>query len=195
MFYSQAGQDQWVLEKTNSKKFGYFLDIGAYDGINYSNTYYLEKNMGWSGICIEPDVKNYKFLIEKRNCLCENLAVNNFKGSVPFFSSEMGSKIDDSYDYYVECDTLENILIKNNSPKFIDYLSIDVEGNEISIIEEFPFDIWKFGLITIEHNLYSDGEYRKNKIKEILNRNGYVIERENVTHNGFPFEDWYVLQK
>jgi FkbM family methyltransferase len=192
MFYSQAGQDQWVLEKTNSKKNGYFLDIGAYDGVNYSNTLYLEKNLKWNGICIEPDIMNYQSLIKNRNCICENIAVNSFKGNVPFSSSEMGSRINDSYDYFVECDTLENILIKNNAPHFIDYLSIDVEGNEIAIIEKFPFNNWKFGAITIEHNLYSDGEYRKNEIRKILNKNGYIIERENVTHNGLPFEDWYI---
>ena len=86
MFYSQAGQDQWILEKTNSKRRGYFVDIGAYDGINYSNTLYLEKNLNWSGICIEPDVKTYESLIINRNCICENLAVNGFKGKVPFIS-------------------------------------------------------------------------------------------------------------
>ena len=107
----------------------------------------------------------------------------------------MGSRINDSYDYFVECDTLENILIKNNAPRFIDYLSIDVEGNEISVIENFPFNNWKFGNITIEHNLYSDGEYRKKEIQKILTSNGYVIDKENVEHNGLPFEDWYIIKK
>ena len=194
MFYSQAGQDQWVLEKTNSKKNGYFLDIGAYDGVKYSNTLYFEKTLKWDGICIEPDLKNYQSLLKNRDCICENIAVNNFKGKVPFSSSEMGSKINDSYDYFIECDTLENILIKNNAPRFIDYLSIDVEGNEIAVIENFPFADWKFGTITIEHNLYSDGEYRKKEIQRILNKNGYIIERENVTHNGLPFEDLYIIK-
>jgi FkbM family methyltransferase len=193
MFYSQAGQDEWVLKKTQNKKNGYFIDIGAYNGIEYSNSFYLEKNLGWEGICIEPDKNNYEKLIKARNCICKNLAVTNFKGEVPFINSEMGSKIVNESDINIDCDRLDNILISNNAPAFIDYLSIDVEGKEIDIISDFPFDRWRFGLITIEHNLYCDGDYRKKEIMKILTKNGYKLEVENVCHNGLPFEDWYSI--
>ena len=51
--YSQIGQDLWVQETLKNKKNGYFLDIGAHDGIYLSNTYLLEKNYNWNGLCIE----------------------------------------------------------------------------------------------------------------------------------------------
>lgn len=194
MFYSQAGQDQWVLEMTKNKRSGYFVDLGAYDGLNYSNTFYLEKNLGWNGICVEADPLNYKELTRNRNCLCENVAVNDYAGFVNFSSSDMGGKIVNSSDIVITCDLLENILIRNQSPEFIDYLSIDIEGNEIKVLEKFPFNRWKFGLITVEHNLYCEGDSNKIRIMEILTNNGYRVERENVSHEGYPFEDWYVLK-
>ena len=45
---------------------GYFIEMGAHDGIHNSNTYYYEKNKNWTGILIEPSF-NYKFLIKNRS--------------------------------------------------------------------------------------------------------------------------------
>ena len=58
MSYSQLGQDLKVLEFYNNKLDGFFIEIGASDGINLSNTYLLEKNHNWKGICVEPIPNN-----------------------------------------------------------------------------------------------------------------------------------------
>lgn len=55
--YSQIGQDLFVLNHYNNKRNGYYVDIGSYDGVNFSNTYLLEKDYDWIGICIEPKSK------------------------------------------------------------------------------------------------------------------------------------------
>ncbi len=52
--YAQLNQDRNVLNHYNQLKHGYFVDVGAHDGITLSNTYLLEKYYEWSGICIEP---------------------------------------------------------------------------------------------------------------------------------------------
>jgi DNA-directed RNA polymerase subunit E'/Rpb7 len=45
--YSQAGQDVWVYgEVFNQSRCGFFVDLGAFDGVFLSNTYLLEKDMG-----------------------------------------------------------------------------------------------------------------------------------------------------
>ena len=54
-FQSQVGQDEWVVSFFSSKGDGYFLDIGAHNGVDLSNTYYLEKELQWNGICVEAD--------------------------------------------------------------------------------------------------------------------------------------------
>jgi hypothetical protein len=52
-YYSQIGQDKYFIENiSNKKREGFFLDIGAHDGILESNTAALELDYGWSGICV-----------------------------------------------------------------------------------------------------------------------------------------------
>ena len=71
MSYSQLGQDVEVLKKYSK---GYYIEIGASDGIELSNTYLLEKN-GWEGICIEPIPAKYEKLVKNRKAICYNKAV------------------------------------------------------------------------------------------------------------------------
>jgi hypothetical protein len=68
-YWSQNGQDKWVLETLGYKKNGFFLDSGAYYPKDLSNTYTLEKYFGWTGICIEPLSHLYQKLCEERTCI------------------------------------------------------------------------------------------------------------------------------
>lgn len=56
MYYSQFGEDQFLIENFLSRpdipKF--YIELGALDGVRYSNTKTLEDKYGWSGILIEP---------------------------------------------------------------------------------------------------------------------------------------------
>ena len=55
-YYSQFKQDQFLNEVLfNNKKNGFFIDIGAHDGVTISNTLFFEKQNDWKGICIEPN--------------------------------------------------------------------------------------------------------------------------------------------
>jgi hypothetical protein len=52
----QAGQDYWVIgEVFNERRGGYFVDIGAHDGVELSNTFLLEKRYGWTSVCVEAN--------------------------------------------------------------------------------------------------------------------------------------------
>jgi len=62
---SQAGQDLWVYgEVFNQKRNGYFLDVGAHDGVHLSNTYLLEKKYRWKGICVEGNPLTFTTLVK-----------------------------------------------------------------------------------------------------------------------------------
>lgn len=192
MYYSQVGQDKWVDDFFKSKKGGYFLDIGAYDGINLSNTYYLEKELGWGGICIEADSDSYRSLLKNRNCEKINAAVSNINGSTSFSPSGLTGRITNNGEYTIPTFTIEKILKTFDSPKIIDYISLDIEGHESIALEKFPFSTHEFILMTVEHNLYLGSDVNKKKIKEILSGNGYVIYKENIEDRGYKFEDWYI---
>ncbi len=54
-FYSQAGQDQFLFEHFfRGKRNGVFVEVGAFDGEQFSNTLFFERVMGWKGLCVEP---------------------------------------------------------------------------------------------------------------------------------------------
>src|ERR1700761_3065627 len=73
--HSHIGQDAWVAECLQFKKDGYFLDFGAFDGKLTSNTYALEHDLGWRGICVEPNPKHYAAVCECRRCVAVNVAL------------------------------------------------------------------------------------------------------------------------
>jgi FkbM family methyltransferase len=186
-FYkSQYGQDKllndWFFK---SKKNGIFVDIGAHDGISFSNTYYYEKILNWSGLCIEANPKLIDSLREKRNCIVfEGCAFNEnctkkfrtFEGTgrcdmvsglVEFFSEEhlsfIGSEelshfFESSEDIVVECFNTSELLINHNLYK-VDFLSLDVEGCELEIIKSIDYSKIVIDVILIE-NQYDNIEIR-----------------------------------
>ncbi len=194
-FYSQAGQDKWVVDFFRSKKNGFFLDIGAHNGVDINNTYYLENELNWNGICIEADPKIFDILKKNRKCDCVNLAVSDKIGEINFIQDGFSGRISEGGSLKMISSTIDLILDKYNAPTLIDYISLDVEGYESKVLSKFPFDKYEFILMTVEHNLYTGGADNKQKIKDILINNGYVISHENVKHDNLEFEDWYINKK
>jgi FkbM family methyltransferase len=191
--YSQAGQDLWVLKTLDNKKNGFFLDVGAYDGLKYSNSYLLEKNFNWGGLMIEAHPCNYDSLKNNRSSIMAPYAISDINEKILFENNcGTGSKITNSNGIVVESITFEKLFELYDVPEIIDYMSLDIEGYEFKALTKFPFNKYKCKTITVEHNLYLDGSENKKKIKEILINNGYSLIVENVEHNGYPFEDWYI---
>lgn len=184
--YSQLDQDLWILSKFDQNHKGFFVDIGANDGVNLSNSYLLEQH-GWTGVCVEPGPVEFSKLEASRKSYNYNICISDFNGKCSFSENGFFGKIDSKHEGATDCLTLEYFLDSINAPKVIDYLSIDVEGGEFDIIRNFPFDKYFIKYITIEHNAYSRDYTLKNNIHSVLSRN-FDIEKENVG----DFEDWYV---
>jgi FkbM family methyltransferase len=193
MTYSQLGQDLRVVEFYNKKENGYFVEIGASDGITLSNTYLLETQYKWKGVCCEPVPTRYKRLIANRpNSHCIKEAVYNKSGLVLSFDIankyDLLSGISQHIDRHrarvdenkttinVQTITLVDLLNKVNAPQHIDYLSLDTEGTEYEILKCFDFNRYRFGLIDIEHN---NIEPRRTDIKKLLTANGYIYDGQN----------------
>jgi FkbM family methyltransferase len=103
IYFSQFKQDQILNEIIfNHRKNGTFLDIGANDGITYSNTYFFEKNLDWRGLCIEPLAPTFKKLESNRNCILENCAAGSTNRVETFLAvtgyAEMLSGLKKNYD-------------------------------------------------------------------------------------------------
>jgi len=197
--YSQLGQDQWVLQNVPHK--GYFVDIGASDGVLFSNTYALER-MGWTGICAEPHNRFFEELKRNRRCNLSNLCVLNETGlEVDFCEAGCLSGVSSYFsdDHQRTCETikkktisLKDLLVNFNAPKHIEYLSLDTENSEWAILKAFNFD-YKFKCITVEHNGVKEN---KEGIAALLKEHNYKrIEKwhtfEEVEKN---IEDWYLYE-
>jgi FkbM family methyltransferase len=193
MSKSQLGQDLEVLKCYNNKENGFFIEIGASDGIQLSNTYFLETQHNWKGICCEPIPEQFERLVINRpKSICFNEAVYNQSGLTVTFdialSGDMLSGISDHIDTYksyvdankksiqVKTISLLDILDKANAPSFIEYMSLDTEGSELEILKTFDFGKYTFGLIDIEHNSI---EPRRSEIKNLLLSKGYIYKGAN----------------
>jgi FkbM family methyltransferase len=198
---SQLRQDLFVLSEVNFKQRGYFVEFGATNGIDLSNTYLLETEFAWSGILAEPaKVWQKKLQANRPNASLESLCVWKDSNSTLAFNEtdypEL-STIESFSDkdvhknirqagkkYEVQTISLYDLLIKHRAPKYIDYLSIDTEGSEYEILEDFDFSKFNFAIITVEHNYTSQREL----IFTLLTRHGYKRKYENISE----FDDWYV---
>ena len=194
---SQINQDKFVLDFYKHKRDGYFIEIGAYDGVTFSNTYVLEKDYGWTGILSEVIPSRFKdVLVNRPNCHNDNDAVyskSNLK--LTFDVAGMLSGIsqhilahkheikDIKTQITVNTITLTDLLIKYNAPAVIDYMSLDTEGSELEILKGLDFSRYTIGYIDVEHNYIQP---MRNNIKSFLEMNGYKFLREN------HFDDTYI---
>lgn len=199
---AQLNQDIFVMNELGYKRDGYFVEFGATNGVDLSNTYMLEKNFGWTGILAEPARVWSKDLMNNRDCHIELNCVWSKSNEVLEFnevdsaelSSVNASFEDDEHakarlngkQYSVYTISLQDLLKKYNAPKEIDYLSIDTEGSEYEILSAFDFDAYKFRVITCEHNYTPMRE----KIYDLLTSKGY--ERTGTEYS--YFDDWYVFR-
>ena len=187
---SQMGADDWVL--SNYKK-GYFVDAGCFDGEDLSNTYKLEKH-GWSGICIDAHPKNFdrrpkSTVVQAVIDGAPDREVEFVVSQCPEISGVSGHLSRTNWENWIDhiekrkTTTLQAILDGQKAPSFIEYLNLDVEGAELSILKSFPHDKYKFGCISVEHNY---DEPKRTLIRNTLKRNGYKL------HSQVKADDWFV---
>lgn len=198
--YSQANQDIWALEYLEYPKNGFFLDIGAMDGITSSNTYLMEKELGWDGICVECHPLHLAQIEKHRKCLIVKKALYSSDGTLNFQFSNSALLPGQfaSNGTLVQTISFKSLIEKYNVPNIIDYVSLDIEGAEYEALTSFPFETHVIKTMTIEHNSYLNGPSMKNQIKELLLSKDYILVNEDVTcpdSNNLPFEDWYVKKE
>tara|TARA_B110000003_G_scaffold203324_1_gene202040 strand:- start:447 stop:1304 length:858 start_codon:yes stop_codon:yes gene_type:complete len=174
-YLSQAGQDKIIKERFfKNKKKGFFIEIGAYDGIEGSNCYHFEKFLKWDGIAIEPSNIQFKKLKKNRKCKLFNKAISDeikevefievtegltqmsginekyYKKNFDFISNNEKSKIQ---NYNLKTITFEQVVSQGID---IDYLSIDIEGGEMDLLKSINFNNNNIKIISLENNTPAD---------------------------------------
>ena len=184
-----------------------FLEFGATNGVDLSNTYTLEKKFLWSGALAEPDINWIESLKKNRtkSKIITKCIWNKSGEKMNFFSSKVGALSTlDNFKYSdinsmpgntaqrikegvnIEVDTISlNQVIReefnNISPS---YISIDTEGSEFEILNSFNFSKYHPALFTIEHN-FTD---LHDKIDQLMLDNNYFRMFRKLT----AFDAWYI---
>ena len=183
--HSQFYQDLMVLAFQNQKirpnEF-FFVEFGATNGKDLSNSLLFERNFGSRGIVAEPAKIWHSELFANRNCTIvtdcvwssSDLTLEFFESKNPDLSGlnkkkHFLRKRQSQESYSVRTISLLDLLQGNDAPKKIDFLSIDTEGTEFEILNAFDFNKYSFNIIVCEHNFSKD----RKKIRCLLEKNGY----------------------
>ena len=188
-FYSQQGEDLLIYRNFINlpTKDGVFLELGACDGLLYSNTMFFEKYLGFSGILIEPVKEFYDKLIKNRpNNRCYNNAISSNKsdvdilvnGAVSGIKQNMAKTFIDGWHSKssirkVKTKTLSNIF-QEKGIEYIDFFSLDVEGGELDVLKTIDWKNITIYLICIE--LDGHNKEKNNKCRKILIENGFIFK-------------------
>jgi FkbM family methyltransferase len=167
-YFSQFGEDKWIVDNLHYPLNGVFVDVGASDGVYGNNTYFFEK-IGWRGLCIDADPSHRASLQANRGSV-ETCAVSSVRGEVEFYRHNTNSTWSGIYrrgeDYTpikIQSRTLEDLLVLHDIDK-IDLLDIDVEGSEIDVWNSFNPKLYQPEVVIIE---YSDTCQCSNKTEII----------------------------
>ena len=179
---SQYGECKILHALFSNSSAGYFIDIGAADGIRYSNTFNLIE-AGWSGILVEP-CKHFLSTLHKNNSDNPNVhvfagGISNFDGTTKFYvwkeggDSQISTIIEQQYEeikndewwkkegqftdeYDVDILKPTTFLNKFKVPKQIEFVDIDAEGSEMDILESWPWNDYNVQLFCIEFSMGKD---------------------------------------
>ena len=193
------------LEEYCNYSHGYYVELGANDGLTQSNSFYFEKKKKWNGVLIEPSPNNYLKCRDNRDssnkffcnaCVSfdyeeeyvEMVYANlmtipmSLKKDIDIESEFLNrslkylKKNEDHFTFGAKAKTLTEILILADSPKIMDFLSLDVEGSEIEVLKGFDFSLYSFRFLLIESRSIED-------LKSFLLTYGYVMEKKFSQHD------------
>ncbi len=155
-FFSQEHQEKWLLDNVfHWARNGVFFEAGGRDGIDYSNTYFMEKHLGWTGLVVEANPVLSKQLVKHRDCLTETVCLSDKENeTVSYLAYDSGiAGIESSVETGrvkaqlgsrnialenirtpMKCKILTNIFVKYNI-ETVDFFSLDVEGHELQILK------------------------------------------------------------
>ena len=179
MYHSQSGQDRFLDQEIfRGYRRGVFVEVGAWDGVDLSNTAFFERERGWTGLAIEPLPDRYQQLVANRTCDALNVAISDTDGEAEFLAlsgpTSMLSGLVSTYDQRhvtrinreatelgaektvlrVPTRRLDSIFREKGLTR-IHYLSIDVEGAEFACLRSIDFNAVYIDVIGFERN-YSD---------------------------------------
>lgn len=206
---SQNGEDYLLDRVFGGSSTGFYVDVGAFDGIHLSNTYALDQR-GWDGICIEPVAATFRLLtLNRPRAVCLQFAISKTASDTDITVDATGllsslspaegvvaagqkavavrGLASDRASVHAEpvltC-TLDDVLRKFSPPRRLDVLSIDVEGWELAVLEGFSMTVHSPRVLLLEAN---DSDVRS-RIRNSMEEWGYQLGRSLGVNDFFSNE-------
>ena len=185
-----------------NKEDGFYIELGAFDGLTTSNTAFFEKYKNWTGLLIEPSPKKFnECVINRPNSICLNEICSDISNdfvSLDHSDGLMSKIIENKKKLFSKTTTLEEILDKQKLNRKIDFLSVDVEGYELKVLKGLNLDKYRPKYILVEiwytnkRELFSLLSQKRYKL--LCNLSNYNIFQNPKwgdvgRHNDFLFED------
>ncbi|KAK8752328.1 hypothetical protein OTU49_004878 [Cherax quadricarinatus] len=178
--FSESGQSRYADGNIlMGMKYGFFVEAGAVDGEFHSNTLFLERNRGWTGLLIEPNPKTFhQLLFKERKAFSINaaLAVKNYSAEITFTPSGdkgISGHITNYNNIGIKMKALPLYsILKAMNATFVDFFSLAIEGFEMKVLRTLPWDKIKFRLMCVKINRIPEGS--KALIK-FMKKHGYNL--------------------
>ena len=168
-YYAQYGEDI-ALNQIFNRSNGICVEVGGYDGITGSNTLFFERE-GWHCVIVEPMPEFAQKIKLTRNCEVVELAASDQEGEVDFYIAqgvETLSTMELNASHFARISSLSNQVPKKITVKSArlddilsnrgifnpDFITIDVEGHELSVLKGLSFNLIHPRIVIIEDNSY-----------------------------------------
>jgi FkbM family methyltransferase len=210
--YSEWGEDLILFQAMKPSGRGFYVDVGAYDPITWSNTYKLYKR-GWSGVTIEPDLgARWKFRLMRGRDTHLAMGASSSPTTLTYHRFEIGvlntmsgerakSLADAGYVTRgveeVRCDRLDTLLNEYAPGRHIDMLTVDCEGDDLGVVATLDFVKQRPTVVMVEDlaGFYSQGEQQVSGVVKFMRERGYEpISRPSYTAI-FVARDWRELNR
>ncbi|BDA79194.1 hypothetical protein LPTSP3_g21240 [Leptospira kobayashii] len=190
--FSQEGEDMILREIFENKNEGFYVDIGAYDPIRFSNTNYFYQ-LGWNGINIEPSPDAIaKFNNLRKRDINLNYGVSRSSGNLEYYNFEEAAlntfdpervsflEKNSPYRYNKKLNIpvapLTEILTKYSKNQKIDFMNIDVEWHELDVLKSNDWDLFRPKVLLVEILNFDLNTISKNPVHILLKDFGYHFE-------------------
>ncbi len=197
--YGQFEEDRFLKEIFGERTDGYCVEIGAHDGLTGSASYPFEKR-GWQCLLVEPIPESVEEIRKHRSCVVVNCAVSDKEGTATFGvanGAEAMSTLDLTPSHLewikraggtvteitVRTTTLNKLLEEAAFPE-IQFITIDVEGHEMEVLNGFTLEMHKPRIVIIEDNSVNGNP----RVARHMSGHGYVHFRRTGVNEWYAHE-------